>query len=113
MAVMKYCIRHGVVEATHRCTRDGFVGTDNQIRYRKNKAHGTNTPYWRRLRQQALERDGYQCRLNIDHRCTGRATSVHISERLKGDHFRATLADCTSSCRTCHGILDGRRTPRA
>lgn len=109
---MKYCIRHGVVEVTQRCTRDGFVGTENQIRYRKNKAHGTNTPYWRRLRQQALERDGHQCQLNIDPRCTGAATSVHISERLKGDHLRATLADCRSLCRTCHGILDGRRTPR-
>lgn len=43
MAVMKYCIRDGVVEATHRCTRDGFVGTENQIRYRKNKQHGTHT----------------------------------------------------------------------
>jgi hypothetical protein len=111
MAVMKYCIRHGIVLTTHRCSLKWGTGTDNQLRARKNKAHGTHTSYWRQLRQQALERDGYQCRLNVDHRCTRRATTVHIRPELGGDHLRAGLNDCVSACRTCHGILDGRRTP--
>jgi hypothetical protein len=112
MAVMNYCIRHGVVEATHRCTRDGFVETENQIRYRKNKQHGTRTAYWRKLRQQALERDNYQCQLNAARRCTKVASTVHPDPALRGNHRVAGLEHCKSACKLCHGVEDGRRTPR-
>jgi hypothetical protein len=111
MAVMKYCIRHGIVPTTHRCSPKWGTGTDNQLRARKNKAHGTNTPYWRQLRQQALERDGHTCQLQ--HRgCTEVATTVHLDPALKGNHRIAGLEDCRSACKHCHGVEDGRRTPR-
>jgi hypothetical protein len=111
MAVMKYCIRCGIVPAAHRCSPKWGTGTDNQLRTRKNKAHGTNTPYWRQLRQQALERDGYRC--TIRHRgCTEVATTVHLDPALKGNHRVAGLEHCKSACKHCHGVEDGRRTPR-
>jgi 5-methylcytosine-specific restriction endonuclease McrA len=111
--VMKYCIRHGIVPTTHRCSPKWGTGTDNQLRARKNKAHGTHTSYWRQLRQRALERDGYQCQIQHPDICTGVATTVHLDPRLKGDHRVATLSDCKSSCKRCHGREDGRRTPRS
>jgi 5-methylcytosine-specific restriction endonuclease McrA len=109
----KYCIRHGIVEATHRCSPTYAGTTDNQIRASKNKAHGTQTTYWRKLRTQALERDGYRCQLNVDHRCTQAATTVHLDPALKGNHRIAGLEHCKSACKHCHGVEDGRRTPRA
>jgi hypothetical protein len=125
MAVMKYCIRHGIVPTTHRCSPKWGTGTDNQLRARKNKAHGTHTKahgthtkahgthtsYWRQLRQQALERDGHTCQLQ--HRgCTEVATTVHLDPALKGNHRIASLEHCKSACKHCHGVEDGRRTPR-
>jgi hypothetical protein len=112
MAVMKYCIRCGIVPATHRCSPRWGTGTDNQLRARKNKAHGTQTSYWRQLRQRALERDGHRCQLKVDHRCTGIATTVHLDPALKGHHRIARLKHCKSACKHCHGVEDGRRTPR-
>jgi hypothetical protein len=73
------------------------------------RARGTSTSYWKQLRLQALQRYGHRCVLRVDRRCTQTATTVHISPHLKGDHRAATLADCKSACRTCHGIIDGPR----
>ncbi len=109
MTVKKFCIRHGIVDPAHRCTPDGFVGTENQIRYEKAKNHGTLTTHWKKLRAQALERDGYTCTLRHKH-CTVRATTVHLDPRLRGDHRNATLADCRSACRRCHGKEDAPRS---
>lgn len=107
MAIKKFCDEHGIVDATHNCR-----GTDNQRRARLNKLHGTNTTYWRRLRRLALQRDGGLCQLR--HRgCTQLADSVHIDPHLNGNHRIATLGDCTSACKRCHGVEDApRATPR-
>jgi hypothetical protein len=37
------------------------------------------------------------------------ANTVHIDPRLGRNHDLATLADCISMCRQCHGAIDGAR----
>lgn len=69
---------------------------------------GYDSPGWRRLRAAALQRDGGWCQLRLEG-CTGRATTVHLRPELGGDHRRATLEDCVSACRVCHGRVDGGR----
>jgi 5-methylcytosine-specific restriction endonuclease McrA len=46
---------------------------EDQRRNARAKQHGRTSAYWRRLRVQALERDGYTCQ-----GCGRQATSVHI-----------------------------------
>jgi 5-methylcytosine-specific restriction endonuclease McrA len=91
-----------------RCVKHRGGITDNQRRYRKAMANGTYTTHWRTLRKQALERDGYACTFRFSN-CTGRADTVHIRASLGGDHRNATLADCRSACRRCHGVEDAPR----
>jgi 5-methylcytosine-specific restriction endonuclease McrA len=78
-------------------------------RHAKERAQGRTTAAWRRLRQAALQRDGYRCR-----RC-GRQTGLtaHLDRRLAGDHTRATLDDITTLCRSCHGSTDAPRSRTA
>ena len=77
---------------------------DGARRGRLNVVSGRNTRGWRRLRLLVLERDHRMCQ-----RCGGRADTVHINPRLGGNHELATLEDCVSLCRACHGRLDGGR----
>jgi 5-methylcytosine-specific restriction endonuclease McrA len=105
--VKRYCVVHGVVDHDHRCGAWG-VGTENSKRTIIARNHGTSTSHWKELRALALERDGHACRLQHEG-CTGHATTVHIDRRLRGDHRNATLADCTSACRHCHGVEDAPR----
>lgn len=72
-------------------------------------AGGYSTGHWRKLRVQALVRDGYRCQLQLDG-CTGVATTVHIDPALRGQHEDATLDDCTSACLYCHGVTDAARS---
>lgn len=59
-----------------------------------------STTAWRRVRALVLERDGYQCRVQIPGICTGHATHAdHITPKSKGgtDHpsnLRASCAAC-------------------
>jgi hypothetical protein len=60
------------------------------------------TPEWKALRQAALERDEYRCRL-CDH-----AIPVHLEVHHR--RYRATpqdvsLEDVTTLCRWCHGAI--------
>jgi 5-methylcytosine-specific restriction endonuclease McrA len=112
MPIMKYCDRcDRPVPLDHRCWHEGgvlVVGTDNQRRAELNRKHGTKSAYWRKLRLLALERDGFRCTFN--HRgCTQGATTVHLAPHLRGDHRIATLDDCRSACRHCHGVEDAPR----
>jgi hypothetical protein len=84
---------------------------DNARRSAKNVAHGLSRTAWDRLRQAALERDRHLCRFGFAG-CTKVATTVHVDERLDGDHSSATLDDCLSACAHCHGIADGPRSRR-
>jgi len=70
---------------------------------------GTKSKHWIRLRQLALERDGYQCQLRASRHCAGVADTVHLAPRLGGNHWNATLDDCVSACRSCHGTVDAPR----
>lgn len=63
--------------------------------------HGRDTSHWQELRALVLKRDGYGCQIMLE-ACTGRATSVHLDPRLKGQHLLATESDCRSACRFCH-----------
>ncbi len=95
----------------NRCVRCGGGLTDDQRRHALAKKHGTSTGHWKRLRQLALARDNHECTLRHA-RCTGVATTVHIDPRLGGNHLLATLADCRSACRRCHGKEDAPRASR-
>jgi 5-methylcytosine-specific restriction endonuclease McrA len=110
--VKKWCVRHGIVDLAHRCTADGHVfSNDNQRRAYLGKRNATKTTYWRKLRVLALQRDNYRCTLRHPG-CTERANTVHIDPRLKGNHLAATLNDCRSACRHCHGVEDAPRANR-
>jgi 5-methylcytosine-specific restriction endonuclease McrA len=80
-------------------------GRRDPLRHAKAKAHGRNSAYWRAIRAAVLERDGHRCRScgATEH------LTVHLSPRLKGNHLRARLVDCTTLCRRCHGRVDGPR----
>ena len=106
MAILRACIDCGRPTAQgNRCPI--HVGPHKQQRAAKVKASGTSKPHWRRLRLQALERDNHTCR-----RCGRPAVSVHIAPHLGRNHDRATLGDCESLCRSCHGAIDGARAHR-
>ena len=76
------------------------------------KQSGRNLASWQKLRAAVLERDGHMCRLRLDY-CQGRATSVHLDPRLRGDHRLATMADCVSACSSCHGAAHAGKAPAA
>jgi hypothetical protein len=81
-----------------------------QARASKVKASGTSSAHWQRLRKQALERDGYRCqRIVYGQACLQPANTVHIAPHLGRNHDLATLDDCMSMCRRCHGAIDGAR----
>ena len=78
-----------------------------------------DSPGWRMLRKHVLERDGYQCQLRLDDRCTHIATQVdHKIEPSKGGQFFDEW-NCRASCGHCNvakrnrGIADDARTHRA
>jgi 5-methylcytosine-specific restriction endonuclease McrA len=115
MTRFKFCDHHGVVPLDHKCWNIGDgrrrIGTDNQRRAELSKKHGLTTAYWRNLRRQALERDGGLCTFRHPG-CTGQAETVHIGAHLGGNHLLATLVDCRSACRRCHGKEDAPRARR-
>lgn len=74
----------------------------------KQRAHGTDTPAWRRRSRAKLRRDP-RCELEVDERCTGRATTVHIPPEYQGDHAAVPDDELVSACRHCHGVVDGPR----
>jgi len=70
---------------------------------------GHEVTHWIKLRKQALERDGHQCQLRASRYCAGVADTVHLAPQCGGNHWNATLDDCTSACRSCHGTVDAPR----
>jgi 5-methylcytosine-specific restriction endonuclease McrA len=50
-------------------------------------------------------RDGHQCQ----HCGTSRDLTVHLDPNLAGNHFAATIDDCITVCRACHGTIDAPR----
>ena len=62
--------------------------------------------YWKKLRKVVLARDGHRCR-----QCGAtNDLTAHLHEDMQGDHTRATLEDCITLCRPCHGRLDQLRS---
>jgi hypothetical protein len=107
MPLGRICSRRGGAICT-ACP--GSCRIDDRRRNAKSKAHGLTLRRWQRLRQATLDRDGRRCRFRLPG-CTKVATSVHLHPELQGDHTRASLDDCTSSCAHCHGVVDALRKP--
>lgn len=94
----------------HLCaTIAARAAADNRRRAAKSNRNGVKRAHSRRLRQQALDRDGGICRLRADDGCTVIATTVHLLPELRGDHDRATIDDVVSACAHCHGVVDAPR----
>ena len=105
MPSLKPCLVCGRLTSNFRCPDH----SDNKQRAARNNTNGTHRSHWRNLRAAVLERDGHQCRLRADDRCTMIATTVHLNPSLNGDHDRATANDCLSACAHCHGVTDAPR----
>lgn len=85
---------------------------DNQRRADKAKTNGLNTSHWQRIRRVVLARDNHTCQRCGRHRDQlepNERLTVHLNPALRGDHTRATAADCVTLDSTCHGITDGPR----
>jgi 5-methylcytosine-specific restriction endonuclease McrA len=94
---------HGRITPDGRC--DDCRRADQQRRHTRNLEAGRLTARWQRTRRLVLARDGacQHCGTTVD-------LTVHLANpALGGDHRRATPADCTVFCRSCHGRLDGAR----
>lgn len=89
-----------------RCTE--CQPLEDHRRHTKQRQHGRDTSYWRRLCTAVKARDEHRCR-----RCgSTRHLTVHLDPRLKGNHQAATMDDCTTLCRSCHGTTDAPRSSR-
>lgn len=79
-------------------------------RHAKQREQGKDTRYWREeLRPAVLERDQHTCR---DCGATEDLTVDLVNATLEGDHRRATIDDCVTRCRSCHGSKDAPRASR-
>lgn len=69
-------------------------------------------PGWRKTREVVLQRDGYQCQIQMPGVCTGLATCVdHIAGKAGGDDprlLRAACEPCNSRYRPDLAIPDPR-----
>jgi 5-methylcytosine-specific restriction endonuclease McrA len=99
---MRPCIDCGTPTRGTRCPR-----CELGKRHARAIINRTYTRYWRRLRVERLLLDRGVCQ-----RCGGRADTVHLSPALQGRHDLATLEDCVSLCRRCHGAIDAPRSRR-
>ncbi len=101
----------GVLKMCPRCERtmpmragvcDSCRKADNIRRTKKARASRRDSYHWRRLREQAKRATGccQACGATSD-------LSVHVIG--VGNHRSATLADCVTLCRSCHGRADAPR----
>ena len=111
MPILKPCAAPGCRKllplGTTRCTIHQREQTDreNARRRTKQRLAGRDTQRWKKLRQAVLERDGHACT-----RCGYTAhLTIHLDPAHGGDHRTATVDDCTTLCRSCHGRADGGR----
>lgn len=112
--VLSICPVRGCGELTTggRCEvhQAEYSKRDNRRRHAKQREHGRDSAHWRVLRLRRLELDAYRCQLRVDTGCSRRATTVHLDPRMNGDHLAASIADVTSCCAHCHGVVDGQRS---
>jgi 5-methylcytosine-specific restriction endonuclease McrA len=85
---------------------------DNQRRNQKRRDSGRTSAAWQRLRLAALHRDGYLCQ-DCGKPGDRRSLTVHLDPSLEGQHWRASLNDLTTLCRSCHGTRDAPRAHAA
>lgn len=72
------------------------------LRRHRRVAHRTSTANWQNVRRARLALDGFQCVA-----ChTGHDLTVHLLPHMAGHHDHATINDCVTLCRTCHGRID-------
>jgi 5-methylcytosine-specific restriction endonuclease McrA len=68
---------------------------------KRSKAKGYKTAAWLRTRAKRLKLDGYRCV-----RC-GSTEDLTVDVVGGGDHRTATVQQCRTLCRRCHGSVDG------
>jgi 5-methylcytosine-specific restriction endonuclease McrA len=115
--VRRICVEPGCAGMTLSmahvtCPRHGSQ-TRQTRKMAKVARQGTKSTHWVKLREQALRRDHHTCKLRVSRNCAGVADTVHLDPRLGGNHRIATLADCVSACRSCHGTVDAPRATAA
>ena len=72
---------------------------------------------WRRIRQQALERDNFECQLRYDG-CIWAATEVHHRAGIAASGLLRGAAEddvdmCVSACQPCHQKISARQSRAA
>lgn len=67
-----------------------------------------NSPQWKALRQQALERDGYRCRGCNDDETVARLEVHHRYYPPRGEWHLDCVDALTTLCSECHFIIENR-----
>jgi len=101
------CMRRTMSGAHRRCPEHEVAYLARTGIRRLERAREYRSSNWQHVRQQALARDRRLCTLRVSDNCTGIAETVHITPGL--DHRLATVDDCRSACRRCHGAIDAAR----
>ena len=70
-----------------------------------------DTPAWRIVRLQVLERDGYRCTVGLPG-CTTVATDADHIVALADGGARYDPANLRACCRACNGALSAKRNHR-
>lgn len=111
---LRPCLVCGRPSPAARCSAHALPvqRADDRRRNAKTVTHGVKRSHFQRLRRERLALARGLCELRVDRGCTTVATTMHLDERLAGDHDRATLDDVRAACAHCHGVTDGRRSVR-
>jgi hypothetical protein len=107
MALMKLCAQHGLVPPTGcpHCKQAGRArGNTRQRRDNRGRT------WWRRLRQQVLDRDGHACVDCGTEATTSRPLTVDF---LPGGPHTRNPGDYETRCSHCHGRRHGGQHRRA
>jgi 5-methylcytosine-specific restriction endonuclease McrA len=84
------------------------VRADNRKRNATKSAAGRTSARWKRLRLAAIKRDQHTCQ-RCGRQAPAHLLTVHIPPQLRNNHRLATLEQCITLCRRCHGVVDGPR----
>lgn len=94
-----------VIRLCPRCSARVFPGQTHCPIHQPSKASGYRSANWRKVKHEALMRDGHRCiRCGSPHDLT-----VHLDPSLQGNHYHARLEDTTTLCRSCHGSFHASR----
>jgi len=113
MPVLSICPERGCGALTPGGRCEAHRRHGDPRRHEKQKAQGRDSRYWReQLRPARLEFDEYTCQRCFGERCGNQDLTVHLDPALEGDHLSATIHDCVTVGRSCHGTVDAPRSSR-